>query len=69
LGYSIIQLDIDTLDWEYDSEDPTISEGLYQQGYENGGTMSLNHDPEPVTVNTVVPWIINYLATKGVKCE
>jgi peptidoglycan/xylan/chitin deacetylase (PgdA/CDA1 family) len=65
LGYSVIGVDIDTLDWQYDSINPATSEGLYQSGYEAGGTISLNHDPEPITVSTVVPWIIAYLKTKG----
>lgn len=67
MGYVVAGVSIDTLDWQYDSIDPTISEGLFQQGYEAGGTISLNHDPEEVTVKTVAPWIINYLNTLGKK--
>jgi len=40
LGYVVVGVDIDTLDWQYDSIDPTISESLYQKGYEAGGTIS-----------------------------
>ena len=69
MGYYVINVDIDTLDWQYDSIDPTQSEKLYQAQYNAGGTISLNHDPEPVTVSTVVPWIIEFLKSKNMKCK
>ncbi|KAF2675439.1 glycoside hydrolase/deacetylase [Microthyrium microscopicum] len=67
MGYSVIEVDIDTLDWEYDDTSPSTAEQNYQTGYEAGGSISLNHDPEPVTASTVLPWIINYLNGKGLK--
>jgi peptidoglycan/xylan/chitin deacetylase (PgdA/CDA1 family) len=69
LGYRIISVDIDTLDWEYDDSSPATAIQNYKDGYTAGGSISLNHDPYEITVNTVVPAIITYLATKGLTCK
>src|ERR1700753_1287795 len=68
MGYYIIEVDIDTLDWQYGpTGNIATSEGLYSSELASGGTISLEHDPLPNTANTLVPYILNLLASKGLK--
>ena len=70
LGYKIAEVDNDTQDW---AEGPAgriqNSINWYEGNLTKGLTLSLNHDPYEATANTFVPTIIQYLATKGLKCE
>jgi peptidoglycan/xylan/chitin deacetylase (PgdA/CDA1 family) len=53
-GMYIINEDIDTLDWQYGPEgEISTSETRYVQGITSGGTISLEHDPEPITASTL----------------
>ncbi len=67
LGYRVISIDIDTLDDEFQATNPSISEQNYVDGYNAGGSLSLMHDIYQNTVETIVPYVINFLATKGKK--
>lgn len=68
LGYYIIDVDIDTLDWQYGPEGQiATSEKLYSDGVNGGGTISLEHDPLPDTANTLVPYILSFLASKNLQ--
>jgi peptidoglycan/xylan/chitin deacetylase (PgdA/CDA1 family) len=69
MGYRIVSVDIDTLDWEYDPINPNTPIQNYEDGFNAGGSLSLNHDPYSITVNTVVPAIITFLASKGLTCK
>ncbi|ORY59957.1 uncharacterized protein BCR38DRAFT_459964 [Pseudomassariella vexata] len=66
LGYHVIQADIDTLDWQ-NSTPSTIggSEEIYEEGLENGGTLSLMHDVYQTTVETLVPQAIKDIQGRG----
>ena len=57
LGYHVIQADVDTLDWEYDTAS-TIGQSLtiYEDGINSGATIDLSHDPLPTTVETLLPF-------------
>ena len=67
LGYHVIQADIDTLDWQYNSPSTIgTSATIYQNGLNAGGTISLSHDPLPDTVHTLVQQMINDIKAKGV---
>jgi peptidoglycan/xylan/chitin deacetylase (PgdA/CDA1 family) len=70
LGYHVIQADVDTLDWEYDTA-ATIGQSLtiYENGINSGATIDLSHDPLPTTVETLLPAMIQFLQTKGLTCE
>jgi peptidoglycan/xylan/chitin deacetylase (PgdA/CDA1 family) len=47
LGYYVISVDIDTLDWQYNTAS-TIQTAVtnYKKGLDAGGSISLSHDPE-----------------------
>jgi len=70
LGYAIIEVDIDTQDW---AEDPIgeVQKSIdwYKGNQTAGGTLSLNHDPYQATAETFIPAIIDYLASKNLKCK
>jgi peptidoglycan/xylan/chitin deacetylase (PgdA/CDA1 family) len=70
LGYHVIQADVDTLDWEYDTPS-TIGQSLtiYEDGINSGATIDLSHDPLQTTVETLLPAMIQFLKTKGLTCE
>jgi peptidoglycan/xylan/chitin deacetylase (PgdA/CDA1 family) len=70
LQYHVIEVDIDTEDWENLS--PTLiqnSAAIYQQGIANGGTISLSHDPLNNTANALVQEMMDYLTSKGLTCK
>lgn len=68
MGYYIINIDIDTLDWQYGPEgEIATSEQLYSDGVNGGGSLSLEHDVHEETADYLVPYIINFLATKNLK--
>jgi len=70
LGYHVIQADVDTLDWEYDTPSTIdTSIGIYENGINSGATIDLSHDPLPTTVETLLPAMISFLASKGLTCE
>jgi peptidoglycan/xylan/chitin deacetylase (PgdA/CDA1 family) len=66
LGYHVIQADVDTLDWEYDTPD-TIGQSvtLYENGINSGDTIYQSHDPKETTADTLLPAMIGFLKTKG----
>jgi len=61
LGYTIVTSDIDTLDWSSEVNAPDV----FSAGLNNGGTVTLCHDPLPETVSNLVPYIINAVKAKG----
>jgi peptidoglycan/xylan/chitin deacetylase (PgdA/CDA1 family) len=70
LKYVVISVDIDTLDWQNTS--PTLIQQSitnYKNGLDQGGTISLEHDPLVNTANTLVPGILQELANRGLKCK
>jgi len=62
LGYHVIQADIDTLDYELQDNIQQAADN-FQQGVQNGGTISLEHDVHQHTVDTLAQKIIDI--TKG----
>jgi peptidoglycan/xylan/chitin deacetylase (PgdA/CDA1 family) len=70
LGYKIVEVDIDTQDWQ---EDPIgqvmLSINWYEGNQTYGGTISLNHDPYQPTAETFLPAVLQYLASKNLKCK
>jgi len=61
LGYTIVTSDIDTLDWSSEVNAPDV----FQTGLNNGGSITLCHDPLPETVSNLVPYMINAIKAKG----
>jgi peptidoglycan/xylan/chitin deacetylase (PgdA/CDA1 family) len=61
LGYKVITCDIDTLDWQ----DESTAESTFQNGLDNGATITLAHDPLQLTVQNLVPYMINAIKAKG----
>jgi peptidoglycan/xylan/chitin deacetylase (PgdA/CDA1 family) len=70
LGYHVIQIDIDTYDWQNTSP-ATIGDSVtrYQAGIDAGGTISLSHDPLVNTVNTLAQAMIDKIKAKGLTCK
>jgi len=66
LGYHVINVDIDTLDWQYNTAD-TIQTAVtnYKKGLDAGGSISLSHDPEYTTAYTLAQTMIDYVKSKG----
>lgn len=68
LEYHVIDADIDTLDWQYNTPDTSgESFSIYENGLAAGGTISLMHDVHETTVSTLVPAVVNLLQQKGLK--
>lgn len=67
LGYVVAGVSIDTFDWRDNSIDPDLPVKNFKDAYAKGGTISLNHDPESITVDHVAPAIMAYLDTLGKK--
>jgi len=61
LGYKVITCDVDTLDWE----DESNAENVFQQGFDSGATITLAHDVYQLTAQNLVPYMINALRSKG----
>jgi peptidoglycan/xylan/chitin deacetylase (PgdA/CDA1 family) len=70
LGYHVISVDIDTLDWQYNTA-ATIQTAVtnYENGLDAGGTISLSHDPEQTTAYTLAQAMIDYVKSKGLVCK
>jgi hypothetical protein len=62
LGYHVITDDIDTLDWEGDY---TAAYNNYVAGINSGGRLSLAHDVDAGTVQTLAQEMINTLKAAG----
>ncbi|RYP47990.1 hypothetical protein DL768_006037 [Monosporascus sp. mg162] len=70
LGYHVIQCDIDTLDWQFNTPATTgMSYTRYENGLNGGGTISLMHDVHQTTVGALVPRVLSLLAQRGLRCE
>jgi len=64
LGYHVIQLDIDTLDWEGDY---TAAYNNYVNGLDNGGRISLSHDPLQQTVQVLAQQMLDAVRARGLR--
>ncbi|KAH8653566.1 hypothetical protein BX600DRAFT_471181 [Xylariales sp. PMI_506] len=68
LEYHVIDLDINTQDWLYNTvETEPTSEQQYTDGLNEGGTISLSHDPEPLTGMLLVDYMINEITSRGLQ--
>jgi peptidoglycan/xylan/chitin deacetylase (PgdA/CDA1 family) len=68
LGYKVIDVDIDTLDWQNQSPSAIeTSAQNFQAGINRGGTISLAHDPNQYTVQNLAGRMVQILAAKGLK--
>ena len=66
MGYSVITDDIDTGDWN--GQSPQQSQQKFQQAGAGGnGHIPLMHETYASTVNTLVPWLINWAKTNNLK--
>ncbi|KAG1136501.1 hypothetical protein G6F37_013090 [Rhizopus arrhizus] len=66
LGYSIILWDIDTKDWE--THDLASEQEAYKTVFDREptkGHIALQHEVYAQTVNDLVPWILDYVKSKG----
>lgn len=66
LGYRVITDDIDSEDWN--NKTPQQSQQKFQQAGAGGnGHIPLMHETYAGTVNTLVPWLINWAKTNNLK--
>lgn len=68
LGYRVIQANIDTLDWQYNTAATTgQSATIFRNGVNGGGTISLAHDVHQTTANNLVPAMISHIQSRGLR--
>ncbi|KAI0129618.1 hypothetical protein BJ170DRAFT_282431 [Xylariales sp. AK1849] len=68
LGYHVINLSIDTKDYENDSPSQIgVAISNFEAGLAAGGTISLEHDVYQNTVTTLVPKAIQDIKAKGLR--
>ncbi|KAI0096890.1 carbohydrate esterase family 4 protein [Nemania sp. FL0031] len=66
MGYSVINDDIDTGDWN--NQSPAQSESLFQRaGASGNGHIPLMHETYQSTVTTLTNWLINWAKTNNLK--
>ena len=66
LGYRVITDDVDAGDWN--KKTPQQSEQMFTQaGASGNGHIPLMHETYDTTVNTLVPWLINWAKTNNLK--
>ncbi|KAF2199520.1 glycoside hydrolase/deacetylase [Delitschia confertaspora ATCC 74209] len=66
LGYRVITDDIDSGDWNNNT--PQQSEALFTKAGAGGnGHIPLMHETYATTVNTLVPWLINWAKTNNLR--
>jgi peptidoglycan/xylan/chitin deacetylase (PgdA/CDA1 family) len=66
MGYRVITDDIDTGDWN--NQTPQQSQQKFTQaGASGNGHIPLMHETYASTVNTLVPWLINWAKTNNLK--
>ncbi|KAJ8125057.1 hypothetical protein O1611_g8583 [Lasiodiplodia mahajangana] len=66
MGYSVINDDIDTGDWN--NQSPAQSESLFQRAGAGGnGHIPLMHETYQSTVTTLTNWLINWAKTNNLK--
>lgn len=70
LGYSNVMWDVDTKDWELRglaTEQSIVQTIMDVDTPTTLGHIGLLHDIHPTTVNTLVPWITQYVRQKGLQ--
>ncbi|KAI8138264.1 hypothetical protein BJV82DRAFT_631670 [Fennellomyces sp. T-0311] len=68
LGYTVVMWDIDSNDWRGEGlteERKEYESVLGSSSPSNSGHISLQHDVYESTVDTLVPWVINYVRQRG----
>ncbi|KAI9882009.1 MAG: hypothetical protein M1823_006267, partial [Watsoniomyces obsoletus] len=68
LGYHVIHSNIDTVDWNYQSESAiwTAVEN-FRSGLNAGGNLALAHDVHPWTANILVQQMVNEVRNRGLR--
>ncbi|KAF5975710.1 polysaccharide deacetylase family [Fusarium coicis] len=60
LGYHVINADVDSLDWEYNTPAETNTAlNLFKKGITNGGSIALFHDVHENTVRNLIPKVLD----------
>ncbi|KAL3298111.1 chitin binding protein [Colletotrichum asianum] len=67
LKYHVIRADIDTYDWKYNSLGNLTGLDLFENGVENGGTLTLCHDVQQNTAEFLLPEILRVMKEKNLK--
>ena len=68
LGYHVIQVDIDTKDYENDSETAIqTAVNNFRDGLAAGGTLELSHDVHEWTARVLVQSMIDQVKEKGLR--
>lgn len=68
LGYHVITADIDTLDWQNDSEGGiSTSVQRFKDGLSAGGSIELSHDVHQWTANVLVQSMIDEVRNRGLR--
>jgi peptidoglycan/xylan/chitin deacetylase (PgdA/CDA1 family) len=70
LKYVVVDIDIDPEDWRYNTKDTTqYTQQIFKEGIDAGNGLTLLHDPQQTTNEDVIPYVINYLKSKGLVCK
>ncbi|KAF5020522.1 hypothetical protein F66182_7454 [Fusarium sp. NRRL 66182] len=60
LGYHVIDADVDSLDWEYNTPaETTTALNLFKKGITAGGSIALFHDVHANTVRQLIPRVLD----------
>ena len=70
LGFHVVQSDIDTWDWAWNSQAQIhLSVNKFHKELNAGGTLELSHDVGEWTVKVLVPAMIKTVQERGLKGE
>lgn len=70
LKYVVIEVDIDTQDWQNTEVDQEqLSFNNYTEGYNAGGRLSLSHEVYSTTVDGYIPELLQWLQNKNMVCK
>lgn len=68
LGYHVVNADIDTLDWDNDSQEKIqTSVQRFKDGLSGGGSIELSHDVHQWTANVLVQAMIDEVKARGLR--
>jgi len=68
IGYKVVNADIDTNDWKYNTEETyQTAVSAFREGLNKGGSITLMHDVHANTIDRILPEIIEVVQEHGLK--
>lgn len=68
LGYHVVLWDIDTKDYMYNTDRGYYTtRDRFWADFNAGGTLALFHDTKIYTADKVIPWVIKFLKSRGIR--